>query len=57
MSAFLWLWHRWAAAALIQPLAWEIPYAADTAVKKEKKSNPLEGGAFTGDKVLTLTLT
>ena len=24
----LWLWHRLAAAALIRPLAWELPYAA-----------------------------
>ena len=26
-----------AAAALIQPLAWELPYAADAALKKKKK--------------------
>ena len=28
------LWHRPAAAALIQPLAWELPYATGTAQKK-----------------------
>ena len=34
--ALLWLWHRLAAAALIQCLAWEFPYATGAAVKKEK---------------------
>ena len=36
----LWLWHRPAAAALIQPLAWELPYttdAADAALKSQKQ--------------------
>ena len=33
----LWLRCRLAAAALIQSLAWELPYAADAALKKEKK--------------------
>ena len=33
----LWLWHRLAATAPIQPLAWELPYAAGVAVKKKKK--------------------
>ena len=32
----LWLWHRSAAAALIQPLAWELPYAAHMAIKRRK---------------------
>ena len=27
--ALLWLWCRPAAAVLIQPLAWELPYAVD----------------------------
>ena len=31
--ALLWLWYRLAAIALIQPLAWELPYAADAAKK------------------------
>ena len=30
------LLHRLIAAALIQPLAWELPYAAGVAVKAEK---------------------
>ena len=33
----LWLWCRPAAAALIQPLAWKLPYAAGAALKKKKK--------------------
>ena len=35
--ALLWLWRRLAAAALIQPLAWELPCAVDMALKKKKK--------------------
>ena len=31
----LWLWHRLAAMALIQPLAWEPPYAVDVALKNK----------------------
>ena len=31
--AWLWLWHRPAAAAPIQPLAWELLYAAPAALK------------------------
>ena len=33
----LWLWHRLAARALIQPLAWELPYAMGAALKRLKK--------------------
>ena len=33
----LWLWHRSAAVAPIGPLAWELPYAADSALKIKKK--------------------
>ena len=33
----LWLWRRPAAVALIQPLAWELPYAAPAALKKKKQ--------------------
>ena len=33
----LWLWHRPAAAAPIQPLAWELPYAVGTALKRQKE--------------------
>ena len=33
----LWLWCRPAAAALIQPLDLELPYAVGSALKKKKK--------------------
>ena len=34
--ALLWLWCRLAAVALIQPLAWELPYAASATLKRKK---------------------
>ena len=34
--ALLWLWHRLAATAPIDPLAWEPPYAMDAALKVQK---------------------
>ena len=33
----LWLWCRLAAVALIHPLAWELLYAMDVALKSQKK--------------------
>ena len=33
----LWLWHRPATVAPIQPLAWELPYATGVALKTKKK--------------------
>ena len=33
----LWPWHRTATAALIQSLAWEPPYAAGAALKRQEK--------------------
>ena len=35
----LWLWHRPAAAVLIQLLAWELPYTAGVALKSKKQTN------------------
>ena len=35
--ALLWLWRRPVATALIRPLAWEPPYAAGAALKRQKK--------------------
>ena len=35
--ALLWLWHRLAVAAPIRPLAWEPPYAAGAALKRQTK--------------------
>ena len=37
-SVLLWLWCTPAAAALIQPLAWELQYAAGAALKNKIKS-------------------
>ena len=34
---WLWLWFRPAAVALIQPVAWELPYAMNEALKRKKK--------------------
>ena len=34
----LWLWHKPAAAAPVQLLAWEFPYAADAALKWKSKT-------------------
>ena len=44
----LWLWCRPAAAALIQPLAWEPPYAAGVALKRQK-TNPRRTNPQTPD--------
>ena len=35
----LWLRHRPVATALIRPLAWEPPYAAGAALKRQKETN------------------
>ena len=37
--ALLWLWHRPAAIAQLQPLAWELPYAVGVALKMKTKQN------------------
>ena len=41
-SALLWLWCRPAAAALILPLAWELPYAAGAALGKKEREREEE---------------
>ena len=38
VKALLWLWRRLAATAPIRPLAWEPPYAAGGALKRQKKN-------------------
>ena len=38
--ALLFLWRRLAAAAQIQPLAWELPNASGVALKKKKIKSP-----------------
>ena len=50
--AWLWLWCRPAASAPVQPLAWELPYAAGAALKRKKKNNPKPHRSF----VLALAL-
>ena len=35
--SLLWLWHRPAATAPNGPLAWEPPYAAGVALKRQKR--------------------
>ena len=40
--ALLWLWLWPAAAALIRPLTWEIPYATGAALMKKKKKKEKE---------------
>ena len=42
--ALLWLWHRPAAIAPIQPQAWELPYAVSVALKKAKKKKKKKKG-------------
>ena len=39
--ALLWLWHRPAATAPIQPMAWELPYAIGVAFKKKEHGIPV----------------
>ena len=35
--AWLWLWHRPAATAPLQPLTWKLPCATSAALKRKKK--------------------
>ena len=42
VRALLWLWHWPAAVALIQPLAWEFPYAAGVALKRQKQKTEID---------------
>ena len=37
----LWLWCRQAATPPIQPLAWELPYAVDAALRRQKTEENL----------------
>ena len=39
--ALLWLWCRLAATVPIRPLAWEPPYAADAAIKRQTNKKPV----------------
>ena len=44
----LWLWCRPAATAPSGPLAWELPYTAGGALKRQKKKNPKNLFTFIG---------
>ena len=46
----LWLWYRLAVAALIQPLAWELPYTMGVVLKRPKKKKKVSdyGPLFLG---------
>ena len=46
----LWLWHRLAAIASIQPLAWELPHAL-VRPKKEKKEKERKAIIFRGERI------
>ena len=43
----LWLWHRLAATAPIQPLAWELPHATGAALKRRKEKKKKSDGVDT----------
>ena len=43
--SLLWLWCSSAAAAAIRPLAWELPYAAGTDLKRQKKKRILHSNS------------
>ena len=49
-TVFLWLWCRLAAAVPIGPLAWELPYTAGAALKKQanKQTNKKNNVPGTG---------
>ena len=55
----LWLWHRSAAAALIRHLAWKLPYALGSVLKKKNKQTKkavtvnMQNGESTGVNVET----
>ena len=49
-----WLWYRPAAAALIQPLVWEIPHATGAALKKPKTKR-IGAGTFSKHRCLVLS--
>ena len=53
--ALLWLWHRPAATVPSGPLAWELPYAADAALKSKKKKKKKKNKKNTKTKQKTKT--
>ena len=54
--ALLWLRCRLEAAALIRPIAWELPYAAGAALKRQKRrEGRKEGRRKNVDKIMMIT--
>ena len=47
----LWLWHKLAAVAPIQPLAWELPFATSAALKSKKQTNNVTEKEMAGKKL------
>ena len=37
LTQLLWRWHRLVATAPTRPLAWELPYAVDVALRRREK--------------------
>ena len=59
--SLLWLWCRLAFAALIQTLAWELPYASGAALKKDtpppkKKTKSVPNSIYMGHQLQVLIL-
>ena len=44
--ALLWLWHRPAATAPIEPLAWEPPHAMGVALERQKEKKKKESFGY-----------
>ena len=53
---WLWLWWRPAAAALIGPLAWKLPYAVGVALKRPGKKKKKELDFQTGSGTMSVCL-
>ena len=53
--ALLWLWHRLAATAPIQPVSWELPYAMGTVLKIQKKKTMTQKDTCTRMFIATLS--
>ena len=56
MLLLMWLWRRPAAAAPLQPLAWELPYATGAAIKQTKNygGDAASGGLISCSNCATL---
>ena len=55
--AWLWLWGKLAAVALIRPLAWELPYAVVVALKKTKQKTNQANKKVPGPNLASVNVT